>query len=65
MRWPMRLCLQTFADDPAGWGVRKASIHENVAAHKFTPVNDFRSLTALLRNFATPKPTLGPRSEEP
>jgi hypothetical protein len=39
-------------------GVRKASIRESLATHKFTPANDFSSLTALLRNFATPKPSL-------
>src|SRR5580700_11219483 len=32
----------------------KASIRLNPAAHKLTPTHDFRSLTALSRNFLTP-----------
>jgi hypothetical protein len=48
--------LSDFSDLP---GVAKASIRQNVVAHKFTPANDFRGLTALLRNFVTPKPSSG------
>ena len=49
-----------------GWGVRKPSIPENVAAHKFTPENDFNSLTATLRNSVTAQafPSLVLRSAE-